>query len=141
MRWKNLWSFTTLIWLLVAALAFHALCWPLIENAWAYYHWDRAPYRLVKGDAYLFLYHDRVYYSQVSDFWDRRGFTTEPRPRDFWHEPPDGTCYVTPDARHSVLRLDAHKHLERALPGLIQVALASCVAFVITYLARRKPKP
>jgi hypothetical protein len=140
MRPKNLWSFTSLIWLLVLVLAFHALCWPLIENVWAYYHWERAPYRHVKNDAYLFLYHDRVYYGQIRDFWDRRNYPPEPRPREFWQGPPDGECYVAPNHSFVVMRLDAHKHPERALPGLIEVALASCVAFVITYASRKSAK-
>jgi hypothetical protein len=105
-----------------------------VKNLWAYYRWERVPCKVRTDGLFIFKYGDRAYTNQKRDMWDRRDYrpelTIDPGPTP-------SICYVAPDMKDAVLYLDAHKRLDRALPALIPVALASCVAFIITYVSRR----
>jgi hypothetical protein len=128
-----------LLWLVVVVLVVYLTSWPLIENAWASYTWDRVPCESHDGAHYMFMYGGHRYIGMRKNFWDHHQTTAHETPGDRDLPPLDQICYVKHgDPEFAVLRLDAPQHLEEGALAFINAGLVLAVAVFLTVVIRRR---
>jgi hypothetical protein len=139
-------SFQGLLWTFTLAAVLFLCALPLARNLWAYYTWERVPCTLSSEG--LFAPEDRKYFFQrdgvrwsafARDFWDRNDLDAIRTLGTQLIDPPNMICYVSHDARpRAVLYLDAHQHLERALPRFGVSSFLIAAAAILSRAAKKR---
>ena len=140
------------MWLLAASAVFYLIAVPPLQDAWAYFFWERVPCKVTMEDGklrkFLFNYDvkdaqtgtvvNRGFNSIRKDFWNRKnravGTFSVPDTENF-----DRICYVAPgNPRFVVLELTAHKRWDH--DSLFLSGFVICVATALTFASRIRRK-
>jgi len=163
-RLKRFFTFSTVVWLLAIGAVFYLIAIPPLQDAWAYFFWERVPCKAIEGGGFRKFVFDygvkgtqydeekkiktemvviRSFYSGRENFWIRnsgthRTFNTSDTEKNF-----DQTCYIAPGKPSSaVLDLTAHKQWgwDRGGGSLFLSGFVICVAAVLTFVSRIRRK-
>ncbi len=137
--WRLFRSFHGLLWLLSVTAALFLLGYPLAENLWAYCTWQQTPCWVGPEGRYFFEYNGARYYGTSLDFWDGLNRPATPATGTEILEN-NAVCYVdTGQPLQAVLNLDAHKHLDQALPRLAVVVMLLVATAILSFATRKRP--
>ncbi len=145
--WAWIKSFQGIIWVGCVLIVGYLLVWPLVQNVWAYYFWERVPCVVfeikvkVSNHQRIFFMHDKqAYYTARHDFWQ-----TESLDPIWVQEIPIGgkeDVLYTSRGKHftAVYRLDAHKHFGRATRQFTNSGLVVAVCAMLSFVTRPRTK-
>ncbi|GEM_PF-5376928 len=139
-------SFRGVVWIGCLLIVGYLLVWPLMQNLWAYLFWERVPCVVypIKGsdiERIFFMHDGQSYYTPRHDFWQTHAIDPVRTP----DIPRGGTAdivYVSSGKNfQTVLRLDAHKHPERAAGRFAICGLVIVVTAALTWPRKNKVRP
>jgi len=135
------------VWLLAVGAVFYLVVVPPLQDAWAYFFWERVPCKVTFRDngklrKFVYNYKDDSFYSAHEDFWVRkRKMVGSSRTFPISDTNFDQICYVSPrNPNFAVLNLTAHKRWDRAADSLFLSGFVICVATVLVVVSRVRRK-